>query len=324
MTRITQASFIFIFSTLFFLGYLGLATPFLTVLFSLLALHHLRFFGRNWIAISLFLVLVALITWGFAYSGKQAYVAFPRVIAEAVPTLANFLRERGFELPYSDVEGFKVWAQEEVTSQLAFFANIAKIATKELVFLIIGLVVAISLFRNSQIDLGRGQYQIQNNVYSLLSEEIGNRFRNLYRSFEIVMGAQVLISLINTLFTTIFVFAFGLPYKETVVVITFLCGLLPIVGNILSNTVIVGIALTVSAQMAFEALAFLVILHKFEYFLNSKIIGGRIKNPMWLTLLGLIVGERLMGIPGMILAPVVLNYLKLEGSQVAVALEAES
>jgi len=45
---------------------------------------------------------------------------------------------------------------------------------------------------------------------------------------------------------------------------------------------------------------------------------------MWLTLLGLIVGERLMGIPGMILAPVVLNYLKLEGSQVAVALEAES
>lgn len=42
-------------------------------------------------------------------------------------------------------------------------------------------------------------------------------------------------------------------------------------------------------------------LHKLEYFLNSKIIGDRIKNPVWLTLLALIIGERFMGIPGMIL-----------------------
>ena len=60
---------------------------------------------------------------------------------------------------------------------------------------------------------------------------------------------------------------------------------------------------------------FLVVLHKLEYFLNSKVIGDRIKNPMWLTLLGLIIGETLMGIPGMILAPVVLHYIKVEASK---------
>jgi predicted PurR-regulated permease PerM len=38
---------------------------------------------------------------------------------------------------------------------------------------------------------------------------------------------------------------------------------------------------------------------------------------MWLTLLGLLIGERLGGIPGMILAPVILNYLKLEGARIA-------
>jgi len=52
-----------------------------------------------------------------------------------------------------------------------------------------------------------------------------------------------------------------------------------------------------------------------EYFLNSKIVGWRIRNPLWLTLLALIVGERLLGVPGMILAPIVLNYIKLEASQ---------
>ena len=60
-------------------------------------------------------------------------------------------------------------------------------------------------------------------------------------------------------------------------------------------------------------------LYKFEYFLNSNIIGGRIKNPMWLTLLGLLIGERLAGIRGMILAPVLPNYLKLIASQIDAA-----
>ena len=54
------------------------------------------------------------------------------------------------------------------------------------------------------------------------------------------------------------------------------------------------------------------LVHKFEYFLNSRIIGGRIQNPMWLTLLALLIGEQLMGIPGMILAPVVLSFIKVE------------
>ena len=107
-----------------------------------------------------------------------------------------------------------------------------------------------------------------------------------------------------------------MPYTFVIIVITFLCGLLPIIGNLLSNAVIFSIGLTQSAHLAVIALLYLIVLHKFEYFLNSRIIGGRIKNPMWLTLMGLLIGERLGGIPGMILAPVILNYLKIEGAKV--------
>ena len=49
-------------------------------------------------------------------------------------------------------------------------------------------------------------------------------------------------------------------------------------------------------------MVFLVGIHKLEYFLNSKIIGDRIRNPVWLTLIALMIGERLMGIPGLVLA----------------------
>jgi predicted PurR-regulated permease PerM len=97
-----------------------------------------------------------------------------------------------------------------------------------------------------------------------------------------------------------------------------LCGLFPIVGNVVSNTVIVFIGFLVSPKVAIGALIFLVVIHKLEYFLNSKIIGARIRNPIWLTLIGLIIGEKLMGVPGMILSPVILNYLRVEMSKLEV------
>ena len=95
-------------------------------------------------------------------------------------------------------------------------------------------------------------------------------------------------------------------------ILTFICGLLPIVGNLITNTIIIGIAFTMSPKLAGTAFVFLVVIHKLEYFLNSRIIGGRIDHPMWLTLLALIIGERLMGISGIILAPVVLSFIKVE------------
>ena len=138
----------------------------------------------------------------------------------------------------------------------------------------------------------------------------------MYESFATVMGAQIIISAINTALTGIFVLIVHLPHGLVVVGATFLFGLVPVVGNLISNTIIVGICITVSPRMAVSALVFLVVVHKLEYFLNSKIVGDRIRNPFWLTLLALVLGERLMGIPGMILAPVVLNYIKMEASKI--------
>jgi predicted PurR-regulated permease PerM len=176
----------------------------------------------------------------------------------------------------------------------------------------------VSLFFNSQLDLSRNVPASRNNLYSVFCGELSDRFRDFYRSFATVMGAQITISLINTVLTAIFVLGVQLPDAPLLIALTFLCGLLPIVGNLVSNTIIVCVAFTVSLKIALIALIFLIAIHKLEYFLNSKIIGNRIRNPIWLTLLALIIGERLMGIPGMVLAPVILNYLRLEMSRIEI------
>jgi predicted PurR-regulated permease PerM len=87
------------------------------------------------------------------------------------------------------------------------------------------------------------------------------------------MGAQITISLINTALTAIFLMAVHMPHAPLLIAVTFLCGLVPIVGNLLSNTIIVFVALTMSLKLAISALIFLVVIHKLEYLLNSKIIG---------------------------------------------------
>jgi predicted PurR-regulated permease PerM len=310
-----------VFLMLVMAGWLDLATPLLAVLFSYFVLTKLRY-GRNKIVPAcVFIVLVLGISYGFGYVIKEAIDALPKVFEESFPKVLSYANSHGINMPEDDKQALHELKAAGITwlkAQLGYLGNFAKIATKEFAFLIIGIVVAISLFFNSQIDLDRGRHAVSNNLYSFACDEILTRFRSFFESFNRVMGAQIIISTLNTGFTAIYVLSIDLPYKSVVIAVTFLCGLLPIIGNLISNTVIVALSLRVSPQLAIWSLIFLVALHKLEYFLNSKIIGDRIKNPVWLTLLGLIIGERLMGIPGMILAPVVLNFVKVEASKIEV------
>jgi predicted PurR-regulated permease PerM len=252
------------------------------------------------------------------YFFKQAVDALPQIIEDSYPKIVEIAREYGWDLPLESMQELKVTTTGFMRDQLGYLGNFVKFATKEFAFLLIGMVVAASLFYNSQMDLDRGKYALRENLYSFACDEIGERFRSFYASFERVMGAQIIISTLNTGFTAIYLMTIGLPYTALVICVTFLAGLLPIIGNLISNSIIVLLSLRISPEMAAASLAFLVILHKLEYFLNSKIIGDRIKNPVWLTLLGLILGERLMGIPGMIIAPVLLNFIKVEASTIPV------
>lgn len=324
-----RVSYVLIFGTLVLVGWLHLATPLLAALFSYLALTRLPLTTRRgkWLTIALFLVLVAGLAYELGYFINQAVRALPEIANQAIPSIIQWARQYRVELPFTDYDSLKDMAFGTVTSQVNYmgrFANFARGATMQFVFLAVGCVIAISIFLNPRIELGAETQVVQHNLYSLCCQEIAQRFSLFYRSFATVMGAQIIISAINTVFTTIFVAVVHLPYAVVVIGITFLCGLVPVVGNLVSNTIIIGIGFTVSPKTALVALIFLVIIHKLEYFLNSNIIGRRIRNPLWLTLLALIIGERLMGIPGMILAPVVLNYLKLEASSIEVKGSGES
>jgi predicted PurR-regulated permease PerM len=314
-------SFYFMLSLLVLVVGLHLATPLLAALFTYLALSRLTFFkkGGKWLAVAIILVLLAGAAYGLGYVINQTVRSLPEIADKSIPSIIDWAKGYGIELPFTDYESLKDAAMESVKGEARYLGSVAKFArgaASEFLLLIAGCVVAISVFLNPSFELGRTPGVAPRNLYSLCSEAIAARFTALYQSFVTVMGAQLIISAINTVLTGIFVFSVHLPYAPVVIGMTFLCGLLPVVGNLISNTIVVMIGFTVSPRMALIGLIFLVVVHKLEYFLNSKIVGWRIRNPLWLTLLALIIGERLLGVPGMILAPVVLNYIKLEAERI--------
>jgi predicted PurR-regulated permease PerM len=314
MTPAARFSYFFLVAVIVLAAATHLATPLITVLFSYFALRKLYFGKRKWLSLVLFFVVVAATLYGLGFLIRQAIIDFPKIAAESLPPFIAYAQSHGIELPFSDLDSLKAAIVDVVKNEFLFVGNFARAATTQLAFVLIGIVVAVSLFLNPRMEKFSNKPR-HSDLFTAVTDEIKIRFRLFYQSFETVMGAQIRISAINTFLTAVFVLAVSLKYKTFVIGLTFLCGLLPIIGNLISNAIIVGIAVTMSPRLAIVALIFLVAIHKLEYFLNSKIIGDRIKNPVWLTLLALIVGERFMGIPGMILAPVVLNYIKVEASQ---------
>ena len=137
-------------------------------------------------------------------------------------------------------------------------------------------------------------------------------------SFSRVVLAQIRISALNTLLTAIYLAgvlpAFGvhLPLTKTMIALTFVAGLLPIIGNLISNTVIVIISFSYSLPIAAASLAFLVIVHKLEYFINARIVGSRINASAWELLFAMLVMEAAFGLAGVIAAPVFYAYAKAE------------
>jgi predicted PurR-regulated permease PerM len=157
-----------------------------------------------------------------------------------------------------------------------------------------------------------------NQTLAPLSQAMCERVTRLGDAFRRVVFAQIRISALNALLTAIYLlgvlpsFGVHLPFTKTMIVVTFIVGLLPVLGNLVSNTIIVVISLSHSLHVAAASLGFLVIIHKLEYFVNARIIGEQIQARAWELLIAMLVMEAAFGVQGVIAAPIIYAYIKKE------------
>jgi len=151
-----------------------------------------------------------------------------------------------------------------------------------------------------------------------LAAALHARSRYLTEAFDKVVFAQVKISTINTILTAIFLLVIlplcgiHLPLVTALLLLTFVAGIIPVIGNLISNAAIVLISLGTSPGAGIASLAFLVVIHKLEYFTNARIVGGQVHARAWELLCAMLFMEAIFGMVGMIAAPVVYAWIKAE------------
>ena len=128
---------------------------------------------------------------------------------------------------------------------------------------------------------------------------------------ERVAIAQMRIALFNTTMTALYLFVvlpffqIQLPFRGLLCMFTLLTGVLPVLGNLMANTVLSLISFAGS-------LVFLVLIHKLEYVINARTVGSKISMNSWEILAAMLTGESLFGVPGLVTAPLLYPFFKRE------------
>jgi predicted PurR-regulated permease PerM len=194
-------------------------------------------------------------------------------------------------------------------------AHAADVGTAGLGALRVVGYILLGLLLGAMISIGEAAQQ---GPTGPVAQRINEQLSALCDAFWRVVSAQFWISAVNTTVTAIYLlvilpaFDVHLPFAKTLVAVTFVVGLLPVVGNLISNSAITIISFAQSWQVAAASLSYLIVIHKLEYFLNARIIGNRINARAYEILLSMILMEHLFGAAGVVAAPVFYAWLKAE------------
>lgn len=224
---------------------------------------------------------------------EQSRERFPDWLLDSLPDNAEDLRQ--------SIVG---WLRENATGVQTASTELLRGTAHAIIGMVIGAMLAM-----------RADHCESDKPLTLLVSHHATRMADVFRR---VVFAQLWISAINTVLTWIYLglvlpaFDIHLPFTKTLVAITFVAGLMPILGNLISNTAIFIVSLSQSLTLALISLIYLFVIHKLEYFLNARIIGSHIRASAWELLLVMLLMEASLGIAGLIIAPMAYAYFKDE------------
>ena len=257
------------------------------------------------------LLIVAAVFSGISLltSGSESVVTLLKKMAEIVATTRIHMPDWASSYFPSNLEELELlaatWLRAHAGQLQLVGADIGILVVRIIIGMVIGGLIALARERALR-EPGP------------LAMELSQRVGLLNRAFGNIVFSQLRISALNTFLTSIYLvgilpqFGVDLPFVKTIIAVTFIAGLLPVIGNLISNTVIVVVSLSISATAAIASLIFLVVIHKLEYFFNAKIIGSRINARAWELLIAMLVMEAWFGVPGLVAAPIYYAYLKNE------------
>ncbi|WP_408647799.1 AI-2E family transporter [Xenophilus arseniciresistens] len=267
-------------------------------------------------ALTIILVIVApLVLLGVGISQAREYIVdAPQQYRELLDYVARTILELRQKLPPDLASSLPAAAgevQHMVANYLRTQAGSLALAGRAwlagLLFAYVGLIVG-----------GLAAVARAPAIRQPLAAQMHQRITTFGQAFRQIVAAQFWIASFNTTLTAVFLlfvlphWNLQLPYTPALITLTFIAGLIPIVGNLLCNVVITLVGLSVSPLTAAACLAFLILIHKAEYAINAKVVGSRTHIAVWELLAVMFAAEAVFGPAGLVAAPLFYAYLKKE------------
>lgn len=253
------------------------------------------------------LVLALLNAKALALGAMGQYQALLQFLAQTVLEIRKKIPpDWALYLP-EELMDVQLWLAEMLKSKASVLAGAGTQALHGLLLVYVGLVVG-ALMAAGTVAPTSAPLRLQ----------MRERGRLFIAAFGQVVVAQFWIAVFNAGCTAaLLLIALPLagahvPYAGPLVTLTFFCGLIPIVGNLLCNAMLTLAGLSVSVGVGITCLVFLVVIHKAEYAINARILGKHTNTASWELLAVMFIGEALFGVPGLVAAPLYYGYAKKE------------
>lgn len=124
---------------------------------------------------------------------------------------------------------------------------------------------------------------------------------HLAESVSLTVQVQLVVAGCNAVLTLPVLLLLGVPHVPALMLLIFVSGLIPVVGNLISGAVLVLLAFQVKGWFGvglFVGLTF--VLHKIEsYYLNPRLTARHVALPGFVLILSLIAWEHLLGFAGL-------------------------
>lgn len=299
----------------------GLLAYFLTIkLDALLSKKMSRFSNKSkLLSVTLLLSIIALIIIGGSWYLFSWFINMAKHPTETMNTINTVVDKVSVTLP----EGLQSYLPEDINDitqsivvylkeHVFYLQAMAANAFHTLIILIVGMIIGLILGFKQQNCVANGDEKVRTPLVNALKSCLDR----LVMVFQYVVISQFAIAFFNAVMTAIFLFIilplFGihLPFSKSLVLATFVFGLIPIIGNLIVNVLMFFVGFTVSFHVAIIVLVYLILIHKVEYVLNAKIVGSKIQSGICELLIAMLFCETIFGVIGLVFAPIFYAFIK--------------
>jgi predicted PurR-regulated permease PerM len=253
--------------------------------------------------ISISILLIAGIS--LYYSFKYMAIDVKNLINDSQPLIIKFLQEIGITIESVEEINEKIF--EYLKTNIGILTTSAGLMFKVLIGIVFGII-----FHFSKIES-----KSNSTLEGFIINDMKKYSKIIFNSFKNIMEIQVLVSIMNTtiisfvaLGLTYILYGQFLPYWYILIPLTALFSLIPVIGNIIINILLLMTTIQISVYYVLVGIGLFLVIHKLELIVIGKKMKEKVNIPFSFILISMLIGNLLFhSMSGMLLGMVIMLSL---------------